>query len=488
MEVIQPHGRVSLGREEKIAYEIKQLNVDVEAIGERSASIIERETYPPPTEEETRTLRRIADTIPTTAYTLCVVELAERASYYGVKTVFSNFMQFPLPENGNGAGAPAAGTQDTAGALGKGLQFSNAFTLLFLFLAYIIPIGGAWLADTKLGRFKTILLGVLVCGVSHIIMICGAIPSVLQAGNGIAPFMISLFLLAIGAGIFKPNVAPTILDQYRHQKPYVRDLPSGERVVVDPETTVQRIMLLFYAFINVGAFFAIATTYSEKYVGFWLAYLLPGIVFFLLPVLLWYLSNKLVQYPPDGSALAKVWKIITVAFKQNKGVFWKDSFWQSAKPSVLAERGVTYFNHKPISWTDKDVDDIRRTMVACAIFLYFPIYNLNDGGIGSVATSQGSTLTTNGAPNDLLVSVGNKAFHLVANILTEQLQPPHNHRLRSDPILRHLPNARKVQHEPRPNHSHHLRLRPGYHLWSHWCHRPVQGLPDVSLRVLRHGL
>ncbi|KAK4503505.1 hypothetical protein PRZ48_004420 [Zasmidium cellare] len=401
----------------------KEANIDVEAIGERTASVIERETYPEPTEEESRTLRKVADTIPKTAFTLCFVELAERASYYGVKTVFSNFMQFPLPKGGNGAGAPARGTQGTAGALGKGLQFSNAFTLLFAFLSYIVPIGGAWLADVKMGRFKAIFLGVVICGVSHIIVVCGAIPSVLQAGNGIAPFMISLFLLAIGAGIFKPNVAPMILDQYKHQKAYVRALPSGERVVIDPETTVQRTMLLFYGFINIGAFFMIATTYCEKYVGFWLAYLLPGIVFFLLPVLLWYLRNKLVQYPPDGTALAKVWKIITVAFKYNKGVFWKGSFWEAAKPSVLAERGVTQFNHKAISWTDKDVDDVRRTMMACAVFLYFPIYVMNDGGIGSVATSQGSTLTTNGAPNDLLHNFNPLTIIVTVPILSYVVYP-----------------------------------------------------------------
>lgn len=33
-------------------------------------------------------------------------------------------MQFPLPAGGNGAGAPPRGTQETAGALGKGEQFS----------------------------------------------------------------------------------------------------------------------------------------------------------------------------------------------------------------------------------------------------------------------------------------------------------------------------------------------------------------------------
>lgn len=87
--------------------------------------------YPAPTEEEARILRKVSDAIPRTAFMLCIVEFSERASYYGVKTVFSNFMQFPLPEGGNGAGAPARGTQDTAGALGKGIQFAVAMGLLF---------------------------------------------------------------------------------------------------------------------------------------------------------------------------------------------------------------------------------------------------------------------------------------------------------------------------------------------------------------------
>lgn len=291
--------------------------------------------------------------------------------------------------------------------------------LLFLFLAYIIPIFGGYIADTKLGRFKTILIGVLICGISHIIMICGAIPSVLQAGHGIAPFMISLFLLAIGAvgsfldkvtlsstdtrkGIFKPNIAPTVLDQYAHQRVYTRVLKSGEKVVVDPETTVQRIMLIFYALINVGAFFAIATTYSEKYIGYWLAFLTPGILYFLLPLLLLFLNTRIIKFEPDGTVLNNVVKILAVSLKECKGQVWKKGFWNTAKPSVLAQKGITTFRGKPVTWTDKTVDDVRRSFVACMIFLYFPVWNLNDGGIGTVATSQAATMTTNGAPNDLL--------------------------------------------------------------------------------------
>ena len=229
-----------------------------------STSTLDLERYPPPTEEERLTLRKIPDSIPAVAYTLCVVEFAERASYYGVQTVFNNFMEFPLPPGGNGSGAvPKDNPNGTAGALGKGLQFASALVTLFTFLAYVIPIFGAWVADVKLGRYKTIALGVIVCGVSHIIMVCGAIPSVLRAGKGIAPFMVSFFILAFGAGIFKPNVAPTVLDQYVHQREYTRVLKSGEKVLVDPEATIQRIMLIFYGFINCGAFFAIATTYRS---------------------------------------------------------------------------------------------------------------------------------------------------------------------------------------------------------------------------------
>lgn len=172
---------------------------DVENIGEgensRNPNLIR------PTDEERATLQKVSDNIPIVSYALCFVEFAERASYYGVRSVFSNFLQFGLPKGGNGAGAPPRHTQKTAGALGKGLQFSSAFVLLFQFLSYVVPLLGAWIADTRLGRYKTIAIGVFICGISHIIMIFGALPSVLQAGNGVAPFLVSFFLLAFGAGM-----------------------------------------------------------------------------------------------------------------------------------------------------------------------------------------------------------------------------------------------------------------------------------------------
>ena len=68
----------------------------------------------------------------------------------------------------------------------------------------------------------------------------------------------------------------------------------------------------------------------------------------------------------------------------------------------MRANGITTYKGNSIPWDDKLVEDVHRTFDACQIFLYFIVWNLNDGGIGSVLSSQGSTMTTNGASNDLL--------------------------------------------------------------------------------------
>ncbi|KAK1990922.1 POT family protein [Colletotrichum falcatum] len=366
---------------------------------ENTRSLTDDESYPAPTEEERSTLRKVADSIPLTSWSLCIVEMAERASFYGVKAAFNNYLQFPLPEGGPGTGAIDPSKPNShAGALGLGLKTASALGLLFTFLAYFIPILGAWIADVKIGRYKAIAWGVLIGGVAHVIMVAGAAPAVLQGSKAaaVAIFLISYFLLAIGAGIFKPNVAPTVIDQYKHQREYTKVLKSGEKVIVDPETTINHIMLIFYAFINVGAFFSIAVVYIEKYHSFWLAYLVPGIVYFLLPVLLGVTYKRTVRIPPQGSDLNNFIKITTLGLKASKGNIFSKNFWENVKPSVLAERGVR------IGFSQKDVDDTRRTWQAVQIFLYIPIWYMNDGGVGNVQSNQGAAMRSDGAPNDLL--------------------------------------------------------------------------------------
>lgn len=72
--------------------------------------------------------------------------------------------------------------------------------VIFQHANYYQPILGGWLADAKWGRFRTICVGVAICGIAHVIMVIAGIPKLLQEGHAYAPFMISVYTLAIGAG------------------------------------------------------------------------------------------------------------------------------------------------------------------------------------------------------------------------------------------------------------------------------------------------
>jgi hypothetical protein len=54
--------------------------------------------FPAPTTEELSTLRKVPGSIPWVTWFLCLVEFAERASYYGAKQVFANFLANDLPK------------------------------------------------------------------------------------------------------------------------------------------------------------------------------------------------------------------------------------------------------------------------------------------------------------------------------------------------------------------------------------------------------
>ena len=142
---------------------------------------------------------------------------------------------------------------------------------MFTFLAYFTPLLGGYLADTRLGRYRACWYGVLTGFISHVLLVVAAIPSVITQGHAIAPFIIAIISLAFASGFIKPTIAPMIADQCSVKRPYVKTLKTGESVIVDTDSTIERMLLLYYWATNLGDFFAIATTYSEKLVGFWLA-------------------------------------------------------------------------------------------------------------------------------------------------------------------------------------------------------------------------
>jgi len=384
---------------------------------------VERETFHGlvlPTEEEKSTLRRVAGKMPASCYYLCAVEFAERASYYGCNQVYKNFIRGPLPPDGNGAGASAPGSQYPAGALGRGSVTATAMTEAFKFLAYALPVYFGWLADTKYGRFKMICWGVAVCGVAHIIMIISSLPVVLASGNAIGPFALSLYMLSIGAAQFKPNISPTVMDQSPHKVPHVITDKNGEKVIVDPEESVNSVMLWFYLLINVGACFGIPTTYLAKIVGYWAAYLIPTILYFMLPPLLWYLNPRLVKQPPGGSDLGNVFRVLGDCFRHG-GIrsVGRHGFWEAGKPSIRIAGGST----KAYGYDDQFVDDVRRTFQACGIFLFTPIFFINDGGLGAAANALTAGMQTNGLPNDLLDNLNSVSIVIMVPIMNHVIYP-----------------------------------------------------------------
>ncbi|CAG8960596.1 hypothetical protein HYFRA_00013420 [Hymenoscyphus fraxineus] len=387
-----------------------------------------------PTEEERLTLRRVAGKLPSIAYVICAVEFAERASYYGVQPLFSNFVNRKLPINGNGYGAPPAGTEQTAGALGMGTVKATAVSQSFSMLAYSLPLFFAWIADTRTGRFKMVCWGVAVCGVAHVIMVASGAPSLLANGNAKIPFFLSVYILSVGAAMFKPNISPILLDQMKSHSLETKTLKTGEKVIVDPEHTTERVMLWFYLLINIGGFMNVPTTYTEKYVGWWLSFLLPLILYLPLFPLLYWLKDKLVLHAPGGSDLGNVCRVVGVCFKRG-GLkrFGRGGFFEAAKPSNIAKSG----NVIEVPWNDQFVDDVKRTFQATGMFLFFPFQAINDQGLGGSANALSTMLSTKGVPNDVIGNFNSLSIIIMAPILNYGLYPLlRNRKIHFGPIAR----------------------------------------------------
>ncbi|TDL26999.1 PTR2-domain-containing protein [Rickenella mellea] len=381
-----------------------------------------------PTEDEKATLRRVPDKIPWNAYTVAFIELAERFSYYGTTVVFTNFIQQPLPARSK---AGAGGAHHVSGALGMGQRASTGLTTFNSFWVYVTPLFGAYIADTYWGRYKTICVAVAIALFGHCLLIISALPPVIANNHGaLACFTIAIVIMGCGTGGFKSNISPLVAEQYQKQKLNVRTTKAGERVVVDPTLTISRIYMYFYLFINIGALVGqIGMTYSEKYVGFWLAYTLPTLVFCLCPLVLFYGRNRYVKSPPQGSVLAPALRILHYAAKGRWSInplrtyrnFKSDDFWESVKPSRLAAEG----RERP-SWMTFDdlwVDEVRRGFKACAVFVWYPIYWLTYNQINNNLTSQAATMVTNGLPNDVLSNLDPLALIILIPICDQFIYP-----------------------------------------------------------------
>lgn len=382
-----------------------------------------------PTEEELHTLRRVPEKIPWSIYTIAFIELCERFSYYGTTAVFTNFIQQPLPP-GSTTGADfsqAAFDDKQAGALGMGQRASTGLTLFNSFWQYTMPLFGAYVADSYLGRYRTIGVALGVDIIGHLILIISAIPPVIKNPNGsLGAFVIGIIIMGVGTGGFKPNVNPLIVEQLKITKMTVTTLPTGELVIIDPAVTATRVYHYFYLFINIGALVGqLGMVYCEYYVGFWLSYLLPTIMLCLCPMVMLWGRKRYKRVPPQGSVLGKAFKLFALAQKGRWSInpvqTWKNlhdgTMWDNVKPSRIANKP------KWMDFNDAWVEEVRRGFNACAVFMWYPLFWICYNQINNNLISQAATMRLNGVPNDVLTNLNPFALIIMIPLLDTFVYP-----------------------------------------------------------------
>lgn len=269
---------------------------------------------------------------------------------YGCQGLFQNYIS-NSPEGFDGARG-----------LGLGHAGATGLNTFFQFFAYLTPILGAIISDQYLGKYKTILLFCGVYWVGLIILWTTATPTAIDHGASLGGYVTAIIVIAFGTGGIKSNIAPLIADQYTRKVMAVKTIEkTGERVIIDPAITYQRIYMMFYACINIGCLSLLATPFMEQYEGFWTAYLMCWLMFCVGVAVLIFCRNKYIVRPPQGS-------IITDSFKAI-GMMIANRNTNAAKPSWRAANGKT----KPVPWNDHFVDELKRALRACKVFCFYPV-------------------------------------------------------------------------------------------------------------------
>ena len=161
------------------------------------------------------------------------------------------------------------------------------------------------------------------------------------------------------------------------------------------------------ACINIGSLVGqIGMVYAEKYVGFWLSFTLPTVMFACAPFVLFACKRYYYLSPPTGSILSRFFHLWTMAQRGCWSLnpmrtiknFKRPDYWERVKPSrfSISERPAW------MTFDDAWVDEVARGLKACTVFLWYPLYWLAYNQMTSNLTSQSATMELHGAPNDII--------------------------------------------------------------------------------------
>ncbi|NXX65750.1 S15A1 protein, partial [Spizella passerina] len=249
---------------------------------------------------------------PLSIFFIVINEFCERFSYYGMKALLTLYFTRFLHWDEN---------------------FATAIYHTFVALCYLTPILGAIIADSWLGKFKTILYLSIVYAIGQTVLSVGSISDLTdhnQDGSpdaiavNIALSMVGLILIALGTGGIKPCVSAFGGDQFEE----------------DQEKQRSTFFSLFYLSINAGSLLSTLITPTirasecgihSKQECYPLAFGVPAILMAVALVVFVIGSRMYKKVKPQGNIMLEVSKCVGFAiknrFRHRSKVFPKREHW-----------------------------------------------------------------------------------------------------------------------------------------------------------------
>ena len=398
---------------------------------------VQQDEFIPITEEEKLVLpyKIKSGKLPWYIYLMLLVEFAERASYYCCNDRLSNLVELPMPTNskwGNVVKVNGVRPKDAnAGALNKGLSKTNSITNFLSFAAYCFPLITSVVCDIYCKKMTMLFIGCFIGIIAHVILMIAVIPGVLaKPDTSYGLLYLGVLTLAWCSACIKPILLPLLLSQYKHETDVVTRDAKDEIIILDRDLTLRRQTQWFYFAVNIGGFVSLGAGYLARDKGYFYAFLLPLLIFAIIPFILIALKPKIKDPEPVGkSVIQDFFKIMKVCLE--KGFiqrFRKGTFFEYALPSNLAatqEGRNSWIRSKPQSgiYDERTVTDIKLTLKSSRMFLYWVIYYINDLGLASLINNLSAAMQSNGVPNDVINNFNPLAIIVFTPILDYGIYP-----------------------------------------------------------------
>lgn len=150
---------------------------------------------------------------PAGLFLLFLVEMWERFSYYGMRTILVLYLTSPT----SGMLNPPAGSPEGFNP-GRGWADKAATNLSGWYsgMAYLLPIVGGIIADRFIGTHRSMLVGGVLIALGHVVLAVSGLGTMAQSDAGMSVFVFGLVLIIIGTGHFKPTISVMVGQLYEH--------------------------------------------------------------------------------------------------------------------------------------------------------------------------------------------------------------------------------------------------------------------------------